>query len=143
MKPTPKGWPRISCALYYDDPAKAIDWLCAAFGFTVRIKVEDAGKILHSELELDDGVIMVSGPRGDERRSPQALGGGSASFCVQVDDVDAFCARARAAGAKVIQEPKNQDYGAEYWEDRGCELEDLGGHRWWFVQRIRSSEAFK
>ncbi len=39
MKPAPPGWTRISSSLYYDDAAKAIDWLCDAFGFTVRIKV--------------------------------------------------------------------------------------------------------
>ncbi len=39
-KPTPAGWPRISPALYYDDAAKAIDLLCDAFGFEVRLKVE-------------------------------------------------------------------------------------------------------
>jgi len=32
MKPTPPGWPRISAALFYDDPRAAIDWLCEAFG---------------------------------------------------------------------------------------------------------------
>ena len=39
MKPTPPGWPRISTALYYDDAAEAIDWLCKAFGFELRLKV--------------------------------------------------------------------------------------------------------
>ena len=43
MKPTPKGWPRLSSALYYDDAPKAIDWLCEAFGFEVRLKVEGEG----------------------------------------------------------------------------------------------------
>ena len=40
MKPTPPGWPRISSSVCYQDPAKAIDWLCNAFGFEVRLKVE-------------------------------------------------------------------------------------------------------
>lgn len=38
MRSTPAGWPRISTALYYQDPAKAIDWLCRAFGFEVRLR---------------------------------------------------------------------------------------------------------
>jgi uncharacterized glyoxalase superfamily protein PhnB len=50
-KPLPKGWPRISPAIYYDNAATAIDWLCTAFGFEVRLKIEgDHGKIAHSEL---------------------------------------------------------------------------------------------
>ena len=61
MKNTPKGWPRISPAIIYDDAAGAIDWLCRAFGFEIRIKVEgDKGRIEHSELVLGDGVVMVA-----------------------------------------------------------------------------------
>ena len=40
MKDTPKGWPRITTAIFYQDAAAAIDWLCAAFGFEVRLKIE-------------------------------------------------------------------------------------------------------
>ena len=61
MKPTPPGWPRISSALFYDDAGQAIDWLCRAFGFEVRLRVEgDGGRIEHSELEYEGGLIMVS-----------------------------------------------------------------------------------
>jgi uncharacterized glyoxalase superfamily protein PhnB len=33
---------------------------------------------------------------------------------------------------------KTTDYGEEYWTDRGYEAEDLEGHHWWFVQRLRT-----
>ena len=36
MKQTPKGWPRLSSSLFYDDAAAAIDWLCRAFDFQVK-----------------------------------------------------------------------------------------------------------
>lgn len=145
MRDAPKGWPRISSALFYDDAAKAIAWLGDAFGFSVRIKVEgEGGRIVHSELELADGLIMVGDTRSPERpeathrKSPSSIGGANTqSLCVYIDDADAHCAHARAAGAKILTEPKNTDHGAEYWEDRAYEAEDLEGHRWWFVQRIR------
>ena len=54
MKPTPRGWPRISSAVYYRDAGKAIDWLCNAFGFEVRLKIEEGGRIHHSELLFGD-----------------------------------------------------------------------------------------
>ncbi len=61
MKPAPKNWPRISAAVFYDDAAAAIDWLCTTFGFSVRIKVAgEDGAVLHSELEFGGGVIMVA-----------------------------------------------------------------------------------
>jgi len=72
MKATPKGWPRLSIAIYYDDAAGAIDWLCRAFTFEVRLKVEgDGGRIEHSELLFGEALVMVaqSGENPDARRS--------------------------------------------------------------------------
>ena len=43
MNPTPADWPRISSSVFYDDAGAAIDWLCRAFGFEVRLKVEGEG----------------------------------------------------------------------------------------------------
>ena len=69
MKKPPEGWPRITAAVFYDDAAKAIDWLCAAFGFEVRLKVEgEGGRIEHSELTFGEGVIMVEN-RGRARHA--------------------------------------------------------------------------
>jgi uncharacterized glyoxalase superfamily protein PhnB len=147
MKDTPKGWPRISTAIFYQDAAAAIDWLCAAFGFEVRIKVEgEGGRIEHSELTYGDGVIMVGSegpipgrPQLDLMRSPKSIGGQTTqSLMVYVDDANAHCARARAAGAKVTSEPKVTDYGEEHWADRSYGATDLEGHHWWFAERVRS-----
>lgn len=142
MRPTPPGWPRISSAVYYQAPARAIDWLCRAFGFEVRLKVEgDNGSIEHSELVFGDGVVMVGGLKDSfpARRSPHAIGGANTqNMMIYVDDVDAHCQRARAAGATIVAEPKTTDYGGDYWEDRSYEAEDLEGHHWWFCQRLRS-----
>lgn len=143
MKPTPSGWPRISSAIYYEDPAAAIDWLCRVFGFEVRLKVEgEGGTIEHSELTFGEGLIMVSGlQKGAKypyRKSPMEISGANTqNLMVFVDDVDAHFQQARAAGAKIIMEPATHDYGADYWTDRTYECEDLGGHHWWFVQRLR------
>jgi len=149
MKATPKGWPRVSSALYYDRPAQAIDWLCRAFGFEVRLKIEgdDEGTIIHSELTYgDDGLIMVGGNGAHSqrpesaawRKHPRELGGANTqSLMVYVDDVEAHCARARAAGATIVKEPETSDYGEDYWTDRSYECEDVGGHHWWFSQRLR------
>jgi uncharacterized glyoxalase superfamily protein PhnB len=57
---------------------------------------------------------------------------------VFVDDVAAHCERARAAGAEIVTEPETHDYGDDYWTDSTYLCRDLGGHHWWFVQRLRS-----
>jgi uncharacterized glyoxalase superfamily protein PhnB len=147
MKPTPKGWPRISSAVYYKEAGKAIDWLCQAFGFEVRLKVEEDGKIHHSELTFGDGVVMVGdealgAAKGRRTMSPRSIDGGNTqSMMVYVDDADAHCARARAAGAEINNEPADHDYGADYWVDRGYGCLDLEGHQWWFYQRMREPKA--
>lgn len=146
MKPTPPGWPRISAAVYYDDPAKAIDWLCAAFGFSLQLKVEgEDGRIVHSELRFDEGMVMVGDAGKDAfeyRKSPRSIGGANTqNLMLYVDDVEAHCKHARGAGAKIVAEPKTSDYGEEYWTDRGYEAEDLEGHHWWFTERLRNPAA--
>jgi uncharacterized glyoxalase superfamily protein PhnB len=149
MKDTPPGWPRISSALYYSDAAAAIDWLCQAFGFEVRLKVEGAdGRIEHSELVFGGALVMVGEDRDDKRekfpymRCPANVGGANTqNLMVYVDDVEAHCARAKAAGATIVREPETTDYGEDYWTDRGYHCEDPGGHNWWFYQRLRSAKG--
>ena len=142
MKIESPYWPRVSTSLFYDEPAAAIDWLCRAFGFEVRLKIEgEPNQILHSELMVgDDGLIMVGDAKKEGRRkSPRALGGANTqSVMIHVDDIEAHCTRARGAGAKILQEPATHDYGEDYWADRSYEAEDLEGHRWWFSQRVRN-----
>ncbi|MEY2935091.1 MAG: hypothetical protein RL033_5840 [Pseudomonadota bacterium] len=158
MKPTPAGWPRITPSVYYLDPHAGIDWLCRAFGFEVRLKVEgEGGRLEHAELVYGDGLIMIGAviqsavgqaatgqdDRAKEFRqhyaSPRELAGKhTQGLAVFVDDVDAHHARARAAGAEIFREPSTTDYGTEYWADRTYGARDAEGHVWWFMQRVRN-----
>lgn len=147
MTPPPADWPRISSSVFYRDPARAIDWLCDAFGFELRLKVEgEGGEIVHSELEYGEGLIMVGGEGGwhslPERsfaRSPRSLGNANTqSLMVYVDDVRAHHDRAVASGALVFKPLAVSDYGEEYWADEGYGCEDLEGHTWYFAQRLRT-----
>ena len=144
-KPAPKGWPRISSSLAYQNANAAIDFLCKAFGFEVRLKVDgDGGKVVHSELVLGDGLVMVgdSDVAGKDRgwyQSPKTVNGtNTQSLFMYVDDVEAHCERARKAGATIATEPKTSDYGDGYWVDRSYEAVDPEGHRWWIAQGIHN-----
>ncbi|HEY1813675.1 MAG TPA: VOC family protein [Kofleriaceae bacterium] len=141
-KPLPKGWPRISSSVFYMNAGSAIDWLCKAFGFEIRIKIEgDGGTIAHSELELGGGLVMVGDSQRADRphqKSPKELGGANTQVMfTYVDDVDAHCERARKAGATIHKEPTTTDYGEDYWSDRSYEAIDPEGHHWYFAQRLR------
>jgi len=141
MKPSPEGWPRISASIFYDDPKRAIEWLCKAFGFEVRLIVENGeGGLAHSELMYGEGVVMVgqAGNAGQQTKSPRAAGGNTQQLFVYVDDIEAHCKRAREHGAKIYQELAVSDYGDEYWSDRSYGAEDFEGHHWWFSQRINT-----
>jgi uncharacterized glyoxalase superfamily protein PhnB len=142
MQPLPDGWPRISSSLFYDDPRAAIDWLCKAFGFEIRLIIEGPnGSVVHSELVYGDGMIMVGAANKRAHfRSPAGVGGNTQAIMMIVDDVDAHCARAVQHGAKVFQELAVNDYGPEYWTDRTYGAIDCGGHHWWFVQRLKMGD---
>ncbi len=143
-KPPPKGWPRMSVSVFYDNPKAAIDWLQNAFGFELKLKVEgEGGDIVHSELTFGDSLVMVGSTHGKEPyqkrfRSPKMLDGAmTQALAFFVDDCDAQYARAVAAGAKTVREPVTNDYGEEYWSDRSCGVTDPEGHLFWFMQRMR------
>jgi uncharacterized glyoxalase superfamily protein PhnB len=149
MKSTPAGWPRMSSSVHYDDPRAAIDWLCRAFGFELRLKVE-GGTIEYCELGFGGGLIMVSTagehpsktePWRKLQLSPKTAGGHTQAVCIFVDDADAHCAQARASGADIVREPRTDDYGDDYWSDRSYGAIDPEGHLWWFMQRIRDPKS--
>ena len=146
LQAPPAGWPRLSSTLLYDNAREAIAWLVAAFGFEIQLVVDAPdGSVAHSQLVFGEALIMVGeggaarAPRlGVPLRSPRHLGGAnSQSLMLYVDDVDAHCARARAAGATIVAEPALQDYGPAYWADRGYGALDCDGHLWWFSQSVR------
>lgn len=116
-------------SLSYDDAPAAIEWLCRAFGFTRRFVVAgEAGKVMHSELSLGTGVIMIGSAKPEEgRKSPRSLGAVSQAISVYVGDPDAHCEKALAAGARLVRPLRTEDYGA-----RGYMALDPEDHVWYF-----------
>jgi uncharacterized glyoxalase superfamily protein PhnB len=127
--------PTISSALSYRDPVAALKWLEAAFGFEPFMVICDpAGNLVHSEMRLAEGVIMVGNEWTEDHKSPASLGGKTTQTVhVQLKEgLDAHCERARAAGAVIQQEPDTQFYG-----DRTYRARDPEGHIWTFGQTIQ------
>lgn len=141
LRAAPPGWPRASASLFYEDAPAAIAFLEEAFGFQTRLRVEgEGGAIEHSELCFGDAVVMVgSAGRLPWAGSPRRVGACTQALFLYVDDADAHCARARAAGARIVREPETMDYGPEHWVDRTYECVDLEGHHWWFAHRVSTA----
>lgn len=128
----PANWPRVIPYLYYEDVAAAMDWLAKAFGFRETERIPGpGGSVVHGEMWLADGLIMVGSP-GPDYRCPAKTGAVSAGLYVYVDDVNAHFAHARAAGAKILEELADQFYG-----DRRYMAEDPEGQRWAFGTHVR------
>lgn len=124
---------RIIPTLKYADAPAAIDWLCRALGFEKHLVVPgDDGTIAHAQLKLNGGMIMLGSARDtafDNLQKPPAANGGTVtqSPYIIVDDVDAHHARALEAGAEIVMEPEDQDYGGRLYSCR-----DPEGHLWNF-----------
>src|SRR5438445_408294 len=116
----------INPYLLYADAAAALDFLARAFGFeeTMRMPRQD-GSVGHAEMKLGDGRIMLGQPER-EYRNPKRLGGATVLMYIYIDEVDAHCERARAAGARILSEPEG------HHERRSYRVEDPEGHRWMF-----------
>jgi uncharacterized glyoxalase superfamily protein PhnB len=116
----------------YRDVRKAIDFLVDAFGFERHAVYEgEDGTIAHAELTLGGGMLMLAAPDESEYgklvTTVEGSGRPTAGFYVVVDDVEAHAQRARAAGAEIVMEPRDRDYGGS---DYTCR--DPDGHVWTF-----------
>lgn len=130
----PVGMPRIAPHIFYRNVAAAADWLVQAFGFTCRLRItDDAGTVVHAELEVDDGLVMLGLAREHAHwASPLDLAGRMTHrLFIYVDDVDAHHARAVAAAARITLAPCDQWHG-----ERVYEAVDPEGHRWKFAHPI-------
>jgi uncharacterized glyoxalase superfamily protein PhnB len=111
-------------ALRYRDARAAIEFLKSAAGFEeLTVMENDDGTIAHGELVFEGGVVMVSTLRDEETRFP----GGPITMYLALDDVDAHHDRAVAAGAEVVMELTDQDYGS-----REYAIRDPDGNVWTF-----------
>lgn len=127
--------PALTPSVFYKDPKAALDWLEKAFGFERSMVITDQdGNLAHSEMRVGNGLIYVGSEWAEFVASPASIGGKNTQMLhVHIDHgIDEHCARARAAGAVVPQDPADQFYG-----DRTYRAQDPEGHVWVFGQTIR------
>jgi uncharacterized glyoxalase superfamily protein PhnB len=127
-KPIPEGYRTVTPYLTLKGAARAIDFYERAFGAqeVERMTGPDGESVMHAEVRIGDSIVMLS----DEfpqmgSRSPETLGGTTASIFLYVPDVDTAFQRAVDAGAKTIMPPTDM-----FWGDRFGTLVDPFGHQW-------------
>ena len=112
--------------LSYDDAPAAIDFLERAFGCERReVHEGQNGGVAHAVLSCGDVHVMLSSTNEGDPVYNQ--GAGRTGVDVVADDVDALFERATAAGAGVVMEPTDQDYGS-----RDFAVRDPEGNIWAF-----------
>jgi uncharacterized glyoxalase superfamily protein PhnB len=119
-------------ALRYRDAPAAIEWLCRAFGFEKHLVVPDEkGGVAHAQLTFGNGMIMLGSGQGGDYDTlvvqPSDAGGVTQAPYIVVAEVDAHYARAKAAGAEIVIDIADQDYGGRLYVCR-----DPEGHVWNF-----------
>ena len=124
--------PTFTPVLVYADSKAAFDWLIKAFGFAAREKITDAdGQVAHGELVLENGVVVVTHVSSSPRwGSPKEVGKNTQFVYAMITDVEAHCARARKAGAKIMAELETS-YGQKRYR-----VQDLEGHEWCFAEEL-------
>ncbi|WP_300616496.1 VOC family protein [Dokdonella sp.] len=122
----------LPCLSYRDAPA-AIEWLCRAFGFTKHAVYAEGDVVHHAELVFGNGMVMLGsvakpGPWSQYTAQPDEIGGrATQSAYVIVSDCKAHYERAKAAGAAIVLDYEEKDYGGA-----GYSCRDLEGHLWSF-----------
>lgn len=122
----------IPC-LRYRDAHAMIAWLCGAFGFEKHaVYDDDAGGVAHAQLVHGHGMLMLGSVRddafGQRIAQPDEIGGRETQcVCVIVADCKAHYEHAKAAGAAIMDDYAEKDYGGA-----GYSCRDPEGHLWWF-----------
>ena len=130
--PQVSGSTIIPC-LRYRDAHAAIDWLCKAFGFHKQaVYDDDNGGVAHAQLTYGSGMLMLGSVNDNDfgRRMvqpDQVDGRETQCACVIVKDCKAHYEQAKAAGATIIDDYAEKEYGGA-----GYSCRDPEGHLWWF-----------
>jgi uncharacterized glyoxalase superfamily protein PhnB len=122
--PSKTVWP----CLNYDDAHAAIKFLVAAFGFEeTAVYDDDQGRVAHAELRWPEGGAIMLGDAGRADSEFSNMPTGCASLYVVTDEPDVVYTRALSAGARVVREMREEDYGS-----RGFSVRDPEGNIWSF-----------
>ncbi|HJU26823.1 MAG TPA: VOC family protein [Rhodanobacteraceae bacterium] len=120
-------------SLRYRDAPAAIEWLCRAFGFEKHAVYAEGNVVQHAQLTFGRGMIMLGSVDyrsawGGRIAQPDEIGGRETQACyIVVADCAAHYARAKAAGAEIVDELETKDYGGS-----GYSCRDPEGHLWSF-----------
>jgi uncharacterized glyoxalase superfamily protein PhnB len=117
--------------IFYPDVSEAIDWLTKTFGFAEHYRYGEPGLVSGAQVHLGEAWMMLKRARPGSG-TPADLGARTQSLTVLVEDVDGHFARTKAAGARIVEDLHETEYG-----ERQYGVEDFAGHHWLFSRHAR------
>ena len=123
--PAPQVWPTLRA----NDAPALIRFLTEAFGFEETVVYGEGDVVNHAELAWPEGggIMLGSVRTGNPPEDEWALEPGSFGAYVVTAKPDQLFERAKAAGAVIVKEPFDTDYGSRDFQAR-----DPEGNRWSF-----------
>jgi uncharacterized glyoxalase superfamily protein PhnB len=103
------------------------DFLVEVVGLDSGGLIEHEGRVVHGEVRAADHRFWLHEVSGG-LTTPAETGARTGGIVLQVRDVDAHYQHSRAAGATILRQPTDEDYG-----QREYGLRDLDGHDWYIA----------
>mgnify|MGYP003756107317 FL=1 len=119
--PAPTVWHCLQCT----DARTVIDWLVETLGFVESFSHSEDGHVAHAELLWPEGGGVMCGDRQRDQDDPHATPVGTGLTFLVTDDSDAVYERAKAAGAEIVMDMHDTNYG-----DHGFSVRDPEGNVW-------------
>jgi len=133
VSPIRPGFRMVTPYLVAADGPALLDFVGKAFGAQELMRVEMSMGGVHGEVRIGDSVLMIGGGVPGKKfpgsLQPNALH-------VYVEDADGVLKKAVAAGATLIDEPRDQDYG-----ERSGTVKDAAGNLWYIA--THKGESYK
>jgi PhnB protein len=132
VSPVPRGFRMVTPYLVAADGLALLDFTKEAFG------AEELERVImptgvHGEVRIGDTMLMIGGGIPG-KKFPSSLQPGA--LHIYVEDADAVTKKAVAAGATLIDEPRDQDYG-----ERSSTVKDAAGNVWYIA--THKGESYK
>ena len=125
VSPVPSGFRMVTPYLVAADGHALIDFVKAAFGAEEIMRAETPAGGVHGEVRIGDSMMMVGGGVAGKNFPGQLK---QNALHVYVEDADAATAKAVAAGATLIDAPRDQEYG-----ERSSTVKDKAGNFWYIA----------
>jgi uncharacterized glyoxalase superfamily protein PhnB len=125
VNPIPRGFRTVTPYLIAENGPALIEFAKQAFGAEEMFRAVGSAGGLHGEVRIGDSMLMMGGgiPGREFRATPNTH-----ALHIYVEDADAVYKKALAAGATLIDEPRDQEYG-----ERSASVKDPAGNYWYIA----------